>query len=90
MLTNLLLAIDKEQDLKVDERFLAVAIEKGILAGPEDAYTWSAEDKIPTRELQGTHEVVVAFNEEKKVKYRLRLGESMLLTRRVAPASGKA
>jgi hypothetical protein len=63
---------------------------KGILRGSEDDYTWSAEDKIPTRELRGTHQVVVALNEEQKIKYRLRLGESMLLTRRVAPTGSEA
>jgi hypothetical protein len=72
----------KEEDLRVDGEWLQLAIEKGVL--PPDDYTWSWEAKIPTRELRGTHEVVVAVNADKKIKYRIRQGESMILTRRVA------
>src|SRR5205807_906149 len=56
----------REEDITVDDEWLPLAIEKGILAGPLSDYTWSSEHKIPTRELRGTHQVVVAFNEEKK------------------------
>lgn len=73
----------KEEDTKVDGEWLAVAIEKGVLPGPISDYTWSSEDKIPTRELRGTHQVVVALNAAKKIKYRIRQGESMLLTKKL-------
>jgi hypothetical protein len=72
----------QEEDLRVDGEWLELAMEKGVL--PPDDYTWSREDKIPTRELRGTHEVVVAVNADKKIKYRIRQGESMILTHRVA------
>jgi hypothetical protein len=73
----------KEEDTKVDGEWLVIAIEKGVLPGPISDYTWSSEDKIPTRELRGTHQVVVALNAEKKIKYRIRRGESMLLTKKL-------
>jgi hypothetical protein len=73
----------KEEDIKVDHQWLAVAIEKGVLRGPISDYSWSSEDKIPTRELRGTHQVVVALNAEKKIKYRIRQGESVLLTKKL-------
>ena len=73
----------KEDDLEVDGEWLTLAIEKGILQGPESSYTWSSENKVPSRELRGTHQVVVAFNAEKRIKYRIRQGESMLLTRKI-------
>lgn len=41
----------KEMDVKVDGEWLALAIEKGVLDGSVKDYTWSAEDRIPTREL---------------------------------------
>lgn len=66
-----------------------LAIEKGVLEGSVKDYTWSAEDRIPTRELRGTHQVVVAVNAEKKIKYRIKQGESMFLTKRIAPAAGQ-
>lgn len=71
-----------EQDIKVDGDWLPLAIEKGVL--PPDDYTWSSEDKIPTPELRGTHEVVIAYNADKKIKYRIKHGESQFLTRRLA------
>lgn len=72
----------KEEDVKVDGEWLALAIEEGVL--PPGDYTWSSEDKIPTRELRGTHEVVIAFNADKKIRYRIKQGESQFLTRHLS------
>ncbi len=73
----------EEKDVTVDGEWLPVAVDKGILPGPISDYTWSSEEKIPTRELKGTHQVVVAVNAEKKIRYRIRQGQSMVLTKRV-------
>jgi hypothetical protein len=43
----------------------------------------------PTRELRGTHQVVVAVNAGKKIKYRIKQGESMFLTKRIDPAASQ-
>jgi hypothetical protein len=74
-----------EEDLQVDEEWLSVAIEKGLLQGSPSDYTWSWASKVPTRELKGTHQVVYAFNKEKQIKYRIVQGvdSTMILTKRV-------
>ena len=78
-----------EQDLRVDEEWLPLAIEKGILPGPEEQYMWSWATHVATRELKGTHQVVVALNEERKIKYRIVQGPEsfLILTRIVEPAN---
>lgn len=58
-------------DLLVDRDWLTLAIDAGILDGAEDDYSWSRENKVATRELKGTHSVVVAADEKKRTKYRI-------------------
>jgi hypothetical protein len=53
-------------------------------------YSWSWESEVATRELRGTHEVVIAFNETKKVKYRIRQGESSIVMRKLAGERGRS
>ncbi len=46
-----------------------------------------SEDKVATRELRGTHSVVMAGNEEKRTKYRVvrgREGDRLVLMKRLA------
>ena len=66
----------QEADLLVDNEYLALALSKGVLQGAETDYLWSNEDKVATRELRGTHHVVIAFNADKKVKYRIVRGRA--------------
>jgi hypothetical protein len=61
----------QENDLLVDNEYLPLALSKGVLQGAEADYLWSNEDKVATRELGGTHCVVIAFNVDRKVKYRI-------------------
>jgi hypothetical protein len=77
-----------EADLLVDGDYLGLALAAGHLEGAETDFLWSREEKVPSRELRGTHRVVVAFNADKKVKYRItqgRAGDRLILMRRVSP-----
>lgn len=60
-----------EQDLEVDAEWLPLAISKGILEGSETQYAWAKSPSVATKELQGTHQIVIARNDEKKIKYRI-------------------
>jgi hypothetical protein len=68
-----------ERDLPVDSDWLQLAIEKGLL--PKADYVWSAIESAPTRELRGTHQVVVAHSEDKKMLYRIVWGNLILMNR---------
>ena len=59
----------KEDDLLVDDEWLGLAIQAGLIDQAE--YAWSAERSVPTRELKGSHAVVTAYNDTKKLKYRI-------------------
>jgi hypothetical protein len=77
---------DEGDDLLVDGDWLAVAISKGVLDGGENDYGWSSENKVATRLLKGTHSVVMAADEDKKMKYRIvrgREGERLVLLKRL-------
>ena len=76
-----------EADLRVDDEWLPPAIEKGLIEGSVTDYTWSWAMHVPTRELKGTHQVVVAYNQEKQIKYRIVQGAeaNMVLTKRIQP-----
>ena len=74
-----------EADLLVDDEWLALALAKGQLAGILSDYSWSAEARVPTRELKGTHQIVVAHNDLKKIKYRIvkGVGNRLVLTKKL-------
>jgi hypothetical protein len=78
-----------ELDLPVDGDWLALAISKGKLEGDNADFVWSREERVATRELRGTARVVIAYNEEKKVKYRIcqgRHGDRLVLMKKTAAA----
>ena len=58
-------------DLAVDRHWLALALEKNLLEGKPEDYVWARQEKIPTLELRGTHQVVIFFNKDKKEAYRI-------------------
>jgi hypothetical protein len=75
-----------EADLLVDSEYLSLALAKGEIEGSPEEFVWSREDGVPTRELRGTHRVVIAFNSETKIKYRLcrgRPGDRLILMKKV-------
>ena len=76
-----------ETDLLVDRDWLPLALSRGVLEGREDDYVWSREDKVATLELRGTASVVVPYNEEKKMKYRIRRGDRLILMRKTPAAA---
>ncbi|MGQ3048078.1 MAG: hypothetical protein ACT6Q8_19730 [Niveispirillum sp.] len=63
-----------EQDIEVDSDWLRLAISKGVLDGSEADYAWLLEKRLPSMELTGTHQAVVAVNTDKRIKYRIFLG----------------
>lgn len=76
-----------ETDLKVDGDYLDLALAKRHLTGAAADYAWVREERVPTVELSGTHQVVVAYNAEKKIKYRLcrgRIDDRIILMKKVA------
>jgi hypothetical protein len=60
-----------EEDIEVDNEWLELAIKNNIIASSQESYTWSSLKHVPTRELNGTHQVVIAINKDKKLKYRI-------------------
>jgi hypothetical protein len=64
----------KEEDVEVDNAWLDVAIEKGVIMGKPGDYEWTRLSSLPTAELKGTKTAVVAINEEKRIRYRIVLG----------------
>jgi hypothetical protein len=70
------LASWSEQDIQVDSEWLPLALSKGVLIGAEEHYRWSMLSSVPTRTLKGTHELVYAYNKEKKIKYRILRGRT--------------
>ena len=59
------------EDLEVDSEWLELALQKELLSGEVTDYGWANLRSVPTRELQGTHEVVTAHNVDRKVLYRI-------------------
>lgn len=66
----------KEDDIEVDNEWLELAIQNKIVESPQESYSWSALKHVPTRELKGTHQVVIAINKDKKLKYRIIRGSA--------------
>jgi hypothetical protein len=60
-----------ERDLPVDRDWLAVALEERVLPGVEKDYVWASEASVATKEMRGTHTVVIAHNDARKIKYRI-------------------
>ena len=59
------------QDLQVDRKWLPLAIEKGLLSGSATDYAWSRAESAATKELRGTHTVIVAYNDENRTLYQI-------------------
>lgn len=64
----------EEKDLLVDNEWLCLAIEKKMINGPKESYHWARVSNVPSKVLAGTHQTVIAFNKDKKVKYRIAQG----------------
>ena len=68
------------RDKLVDNQWFTLAIEKGVLEADLD-YSWSLLEKVETRLLQETHDIIYALDEEAQIKYRILLGDLVLLAR---------
>ena len=64
------------QELEVDRHWLALATENELLDGVEADYVWAAARSVASRELRGSHEVVLAHNDEKKTIHRIVRGRA--------------
>jgi len=61
----------KEEDVEIDFDWLPLAFQKGLLDGGPDDYAWVRLRSVPTKELAGTHKAVIAYNAEKRIRYRV-------------------
>jgi hypothetical protein len=61
----------EEKDLPVDREWLGLAIEDGCVTGPIGKFVWASEERVPTIELKGEAQVVIAYNDERKIRYRI-------------------
>ena len=80
----------EESDLEVEFRWLDVALEKGFLDGEKYDYAWPWAKRVPTLELEGTHQTVFAINEDTRSRYRLVTGQPSnrhVLVRKVLPSN---
>jgi hypothetical protein len=64
----------KECDLEVELDWLPVALEMGVFDGKEEDFEWTRVTRLPIAELRGTHSAVIAFNDQKKIRYRIAVG----------------
>ncbi len=62
-------------DLEVDFEWLDVAIENGFLDGEKSDYAWPVAKRVSTLELKGTHQTVMAINEDTRSRHRLVTGQ---------------
>lgn len=60
-----------EKDIEVDHSWLFLALRNEVLEGTLGDYLWTPERTVPTRELEGTHCVIIAINKDKRLKYRM-------------------
>lgn len=61
----------EQKDLEVDRDWLPLALKHNLLSGTEADYRWVALRRVPTLELEGTHQIAVAYNDDKKIIYRI-------------------
>ena len=64
-----------QADIEVDSDWLDLALTEGVLPGSADQYRWMNERRVPSAELRGTHNVIVAINKDKRLKYRVVRGK---------------
>ena len=70
------------EEWAVNRKFPELALKAGLVTGAMDRFRWVSEDDVLTRELERTHQVVFAYNDEKKIRYRIvrgRRGERKLV-----------
>jgi hypothetical protein len=64
----------EEKDLPVNQEWLELALKQNILQGRPEDFAWVSLPRVPATEMKGTHAVVLVYNSESKVKYRLTEG----------------
>jgi len=78
----------EEKDLVVDMEWVPLAIKKGILPGNESEYVWKRLENVSTLDLKGSHQVVIAHNDDKKTYYRIMQGpphDLLVLMKKLPP-----
>ena len=58
------------QDKLVDNKWLDLAKEKGVLK-PEPDYRWARPERVETLLLARTHDLIYALDKKNKIKYRI-------------------
>ena len=77
------------EDLRVDADWLPLALAKGLIVGEPNDFGWTREERVATRELSGTAQKVLAFNNDTRTKYRLcwgQPGDYLILMKKTASA----
>ena len=59
----------KDEDWPVDRNWLELAVKAGHVTGT--MFRWVREDGVLAKTLEGRHQVVLAYNDEKKTRYRI-------------------
>ena len=77
-----------EGEILVDRDWFGVAKEKGFL-DPDIEYRWSKPDKVHTRLMAGTHELVFALDDKRKIKNRIVRGGLVLMAKRPADSESR-
>lgn len=76
----------KQEDIEVNNKWLFIALMRGILSGPLDMFFWSAEKNVFIEEMKGTYSVVIAINKGKRLKYRFvrrKLDSRLILMKKI-------
>lgn len=69
----------EEKDMYVDEEWLPLVVEQGILDGALEDYHYSSPEKVATREAKGTHSTVYVIDKRKKLRSRVLRKEGELV-----------
>jgi hypothetical protein len=80
----------KMEEWPVNGKFPEVAIKAGLVTGPLERFRWVRENDVLTRTLDETYQVVFAYNDEKKIRYRMvyrRHGARSILMKKTAAGS---
>jgi hypothetical protein len=80
----------KDEEWSVNGNFLEVAIKHGLVTGLPEDFRRVRENNVLTKTLEKTYQVVFAYNDEKKIRYRIvygRPGDRSILMKKTAAGS---
>ena len=66
------------EPLQVDDKWLDLAKEKNVVRA-DGAYRWTDKDKVETRRLAGTYDIVWLIDKLKRTKQKVMRGNDLVL-----------